>query len=319
MQAKPFEQMVNDARKVHGDKYIYDENSYVNARTPMKIFCKIHGEFQQTPHSHINKGRGCSKCNGGVKRTQDEYISIIKSVHGDRYDLSEINYKNSTSDVTPICNKHGKFVINARKFLLGHGCQKCYDERRGNSLRYSLNEVIEMCKAAHGDKYIYNKCEYHDMLIPFKIVCPIHGEFLQTPAKHIHQKQGCPKCNASHLETEISDFLDKEKIEYEQYYHPVWLGLQSLDFYLPKYNVGIECQGIQHYEPISFSGDKSDESKCKNYEVIKERDQRKKQLCEENGVKLLYFTHYDNVDEDNVTFKDRNKLLNEIEKYELRK
>lgn len=38
-----------------------------------------------------------------------------------------------------------------------------------------------------------------------------------------------------------------------------------------------------------------------------------------NTIKLLYFTHYENVGEDNVTFKDCNKLLSEIKKYELRK
>lgn len=31
------------------------------------------------------------------------------------------------------------------------------------------------------------------------IICPEHGEFLQTPAKHINRKQGCSKCKFAKL------------------------------------------------------------------------------------------------------------------------
>ena len=49
-----------------------------------------------------------------------------------------------------------------------------------------------------------------------------------------------------------------------------WLGRQSLDFYLPKYNLAIECQGSQHYiEYGLYSGnDRINE--------IRERDEKKR-------------------------------------------
>ena len=49
-----------------------------------------------------------------------------------------------------------------------------------------------------------------------------------------------------------------------------WLGGQSLDFYLPDYNIGIECQGIQH-----FKNDKM----YNKLEEVQNRDERKKKLC----------------------------------------
>ena len=61
-----------------------------------------------------------------------------------------------------------------------------------------------------------------------------------------------------------------------------WLGLQHLDIYLPKHNIGIEYQGLQHYKPIEFFG--GEEAFKKN----QERDARKKRLCEENECKLIY-------------------------------
>ena len=38
-------------------------------------------------------------------------------------------------------------------------------------------------------------------------------------------------------------FLNKKHIIFEKQKRFNWLGRQSLDFYLPKYNIGIECQG----------------------------------------------------------------------------
>ena len=59
-----------------------------------------------------------------------------------------------------------------------------------------------------------------------------------------------------------------------------------MDFYLPKYSIAIECQGDQHYAPSSIFGGKV------GYEKQLERDAKKLSRCEENGVKLLYFAHY---------------------------
>lgn len=46
-----------------------------------------------------------------------------------------------------------------------------------------------------------------------------------------------------------------------------------MDFYLPDYNVAIECQGIQHFEPVeTFGGYEA-------FEKIIERDRIKKKHC----------------------------------------
>ena len=57
-----------------------------------------------------------------------------------------------------------------------------------------------------------------------------------------------------------------------------------LDFYLTDYNIAIECQGEQHFKPIDFFGGEDE------LNIIKERDRIKRQLCEENNIKLLYYT-----------------------------
>ena len=63
---------------------------------------------------------------------------------------------------------------------------------------------------------------------------------------------------------------------------PQWLGKQRFDIYIPEYNIAIEYQGIQHFKPIEVFGG------VEGYEKTVERDNRKKQLCEENNCKLIY-------------------------------
>lgn len=42
---KSLEQFIQDARKVHGDKYNYNEVEYINSNTKVCIICPKHGEF----------------------------------------------------------------------------------------------------------------------------------------------------------------------------------------------------------------------------------------------------------------------------------
>ena len=54
-------------------------------------------------------------------------------------------------------------------------------------------QFLEKAKAVHGDRYSYEKSLKRNMRKPIKIVCPLHGEFEQSPMNHL-KTDGCPKC-----------------------------------------------------------------------------------------------------------------------------
>ena len=92
----------------------------------------------------------------------------------------------------------------------------------------------------------------------------------------------CPNCKKSRLENILAYYLMKNNIEFTYIKKFDWLknkNPMSLDFYLPEYNVAIECQGEQHL------------IKGRNFTNVLqlENDLLKNKLCKENGVKLLYF------------------------------
>lgn len=64
-------------------------------------------------------------------------------------------------------------------------------------------------------------------------------------------------------------------------YHTNWLGLQSLDIYVPSLKIGFEYQGQQHYQPVEYFGG------AEAFEKRKFLDQKKKELCLANDVRLI--------------------------------
>lgn len=86
----------------------------------------------------------------------------------------------------------------------------------------------------------------------------------------------------------------------------------TIDFYLPDFNIGIECQGEQHFIPVEyFGGD----------DGLKEeifRDELKNKLCLEHNIEIVYFIKKDSSTgnfnlENNKVFDDVDNLIKYIE------
>lgn len=258
------EEVIEKFKEIHKDKYTYEHFVYNGSHTKSIVTCPVHGDFLVTPNMHL-LGRGCPKCANNIKLTNDEFKRRIVDIFGEKYLLSEANYQYCKSKIKLYCKEHGYFISTAYHLLQGHGCPKCAVKKNADKKRLTISDCIERFRGIHGDKYDYSKMKYINIRTKVCIICPEHGEFWQTPQKHM-SGQGCPKCKRSHMENDISMLLTNNNIEFIGQKKFSWLGLQSLDFYLPKYNIGIECQGIQHFEPTKH---------FKNCEVLLKRDELK--------------------------------------------
>ena len=127
------------------------------------------------------------------KLTTQEFIERARLVHGDKYDYSKANYKNAQENITIICPEHGEFTQKASHHLSGHGCKKCSDHKNGRAKASKLEQFICKAQALHYSRYDYSQSIYVNARTKIKIICPIHGEFYQTPDHHL-RGHGCPKC-----------------------------------------------------------------------------------------------------------------------------
>lgn len=189
---KTTEEFIEDARKIHGDRYDYSQVQYVNSRNKVILCCRIHGNFLQSPQSHLS-GQGCPVCKGGVRMTQDEFLEAVKSVHGDKYNLDKVVYVSSHAKVTVTCPDHGDFEVLANNFVRGHGCPACAHYRTARAERFFRIEFVHRAVEVHEGKYDYSKVHYTGSHDKVTITCPVHGDFQQRAYHHL-AGHGCPEC-----------------------------------------------------------------------------------------------------------------------------
>lgn len=123
-----------------------------------------------------------------------DFIAKARVKHGDKYDYSKTVYINQTTDVIIICPEHGEFKQRPNNHYMGAGCPICSGNKKSNTV-----DFIAKAQGVHGNKYDYTKTDYINSKSKVIIICPEHGEFLQTPDKHL-QGQGCPECSNANLE-----------------------------------------------------------------------------------------------------------------------
>lgn len=229
------------------------------------------------------------------RMTYDEFLKKYKEVHNDiNYDFDESTFVDSHTPMRVICKKHGEFWKSPRN-ILKYDCWQCSYEKRRNKNLLTTEKFIEKAKKIHGDKYIYSESIYKGTKVPIKIICPKHGEFMQTPNDHLNGK-GCQLCNESHLEKEVKKLLDEHNIEYEYQYKTKWLGKQSIDFFLPQYNIAIECQGKQHF---GFGGWTNNYDFDKLYEL----DCKKYNLVIKHNIKIIYVSEQKYINSNKEIYK----------------
>jgi len=192
---------IKKAINVHGERYDYSLVEYKNNKTKVIIICPEHGVFEQKPDKHTNNKNGCPKCSNTKKLNSNEFIENVLKVHGDKYDYSLVDYKNSIIKVKIICKKHGIFEQSPKSHLSGSGCPMCFGRDK------KINEIIDLFNEKHNFKYDYSLLEYKNNNDKLKITCPTHGIFEQSFTTHI-KGHGCPSCtNNKKLNT--VEFIEK--------------------------------------------------------------------------------------------------------------
>lgn len=112
------EEWIQDAQKIHGNKYDYHLVHYINSDTKVDIICPKHGAFPQLPYEHLN-GKGCPYCAHQKFHQTESLASLYPSIAAEwDYDL------NDSTGFTP-----ETIGIDTRKkfyWRCNHGCNHSY-------------------------------------------------------------------------------------------------------------------------------------------------------------------------------------------------
>ncbi len=264
---------IEEARKIHGDKYDYSKVEYVNNSTKVCIICPEHGEFLVRPNDHL-RGSGCPKCAKNASGSTEQFIEEARKIHGDKYDYSKVEYVNNSTKVCIICPEHGEFWQTPKNHKKGQGCSICGYKKRSQNNTYTLEEFIDKANKIHNHKYDYSKSKIEEDG-KIKITCKKHGDFVQNRHDHL-LGCGCPVCGKtiSIGEEELSKFIKEElNIEIKKRERDT-IKPYELDLLLSSFKTAIEFDGlIWHSEKYKYD---------KNYHLLKT------EKCDKNGLRLIH-------------------------------
>lgn len=247
------------------------------------------------------------------KLTVEEFIRRAKEIHGDKYSYDRVkDFKNVTEKVEIYCKKCKKYFWQR---VSSHIYIKSGHPHRGYTVKVTLEEFIKRATQIHNGKYSYDRVKIlektHSKIEIYCKKCKKY--FIQRADDHLYHKRGCEYCvKMSSLEKSLRDFLIKNNINFDYEKRFDWLkykGPMRLDFYLPDYNVAIECQGLQHFNNLGnlYRGD--------TFINRIKKDDHKFNLCKEHNIKLLYFSDENNYDISWNKYKvylDKEELITEI-------
>ena len=116
-------------------KYLFHKAYYLNETTPIKILCRTHGFFYQTPQALL-KGTHCPSCKAlqdkkslfiykGIKYNHSSFLEACSNANG--YDYSQAEFKGFKKSINVFCKVHRYFKVKQPHLCLSPKfiCPKC--------------------------------------------------------------------------------------------------------------------------------------------------------------------------------------------------
>ena len=128
----PVTDFINRANEVHNNKYDYSKVEYINAQTKVRIICPHHGEFWQTPYSHL-QGCGCPMCaNNGTSSVEVEIKDYIQNTLG--IEIVERDRK-------LLDGLESDIIVPSKKLAIEYNGLYWHSETQGKDKNYHLHKT----------------------------------------------------------------------------------------------------------------------------------------------------------------------------------
>lgn len=242
---KPFSQMVDDARKVHGNRYEYFEESYDGAKGTMEMLCPIHGIVPMIPDTHINMKAGCREC-GKTKKASETLVARFKDLQNKIVSLSDNTvtlsfdgFKGQNFDANFKCRKHGNFIRKPIQSLLTrHPCVHCLRDLPNGSNALSASQISKKVSKLDG-KFEIQSIEGDGKLARIQIVClenQNHNPLNITTLDNLYGRSfACPKCAHKAGQPKRTESIRKQQDKKRGERGEEWM-LAALKFHGHKYD-----------------------------------------------------------------------------------
>jgi hypothetical protein len=300
--------------KKSADEYFKDsifsiKNKYL--KNNIEVFIKennLQVEYLGTDKNRYNIFLKCPKCHKKFSVAFDYFLNSKTNTckkcnesNKCKYDIKSFYLKNKLQKVDEFTNKSTYFLCKDRDGYYIRIKVETYGKVNPKSTIFhtcnpkvidNIQHYIEIngltCKLL-SNKYINSK----KSKLKFQCECGqmYYSTLYDFIARDYSKCNNCRRKMASLLERYTSEVLTELNVDFvreKTFKDCKWKGLLRFDFYLPRHNLCIECQGIQHYKVVEYFG---------GVEAFKNRiikDKIKYDYCKNNNIKIVYIDYKNN-------------------------
>lgn len=232
------------------------------------------------------------------KLTLEEFQQKINEIHP-REKLIALTYNGDSCECSVMCKKCGNIYVKKAGYFKDKRkvsiCKTCFPTQpnkiKTNYVPPKNYELVGEYKGMQNKTLVRHK------------TC---GFIWNVKLNNLEHGKGCPKCNKkmSKGEQRIVNWLNINHIKFEsQKKIDIDCHHLSIDFYLPDYELFIEYNGEQHYNPIAFFGGEQ------KFKKQIENDNLKKYYLKEKLLIISYldFNNIESILESSTTIRKRSR------------
>ena len=221
--------------------------------------------------------------------TEKEIRKNVYKKFGD-VDFELIQFNRACDPVVYKCLNCGKIFERKRLQTIYSNDRtrfcSCLPLKENPPLKLPLTEAQKRLDDVFGGEYEIIQNKYNGWSKKGLIKHTICGKIFSCQPRELLHNSHCPCVTISSKgEDKIEKVLIKYRIKYEKQKRLEDMKKAPFDFYLPDYNLLIEFQGRQHFEPVEKFGGQ------KQFVIQQNIDKRKKELAEKEGLNLLYISY----------------------------
>lgn len=268
------EEYVNKVYNIN--KGIEITSQYTRSNKNVELRCLKCGFEKEIQASALLKTFNCPKCHIAYNSKQ----KFLKKLQKSNYELiGEYNHQKNYMDFK--CKKcKNVFHITGETALHNKKCVFCSKQDKMKTHEEFINEINNIHDGTI--KILENNNGAYNHILAKCNKCDNVWSVSPTSLR----KNGCPECSFSHGEKDIERYLKNHSISFESQkrfsgLRGIGKGLLSYDLYLFQFNLLIEHQGIQHYEPIKHFGGEE------KFIIQQEHDKRKRDYARLHNINLL--------------------------------
>lgn len=272
---------------------------YTKAKEPCSIKCNKCGKiynFKVAENSYRKNKKCLCSCAKEFKPSKT-YLQFLDKIKNGNYTIIQEPINKKSDDKIILCCNNCGYVRKTDVYTFVHSSTKC-PKCEIKNVHLTKDEVRkEILNITNGKIELIG--DYINNVTSTLFKCKECGFTWRTKPGNIKTGTRCPKCSRKESRGEVCvrKWLEKHNINFIQEYPISSTGArnQKIDFYIPHLRIGIEYNGIQHYEPIEHFGGQE------GFEKTIKRDYNKKEYCRKNNIKLITIKYTD--------YKNINKIL----------